>query len=161
MGRIDNAEVTLVIATLADAPVLLDIQIRAFHDDSRLYPQIPLSGPPGYNSLKVMQQDLQQALYYAIKRDGQIVGGAGIFERGNGHFHLHTLYIDPRYHNLGIGTRAMQQIETLHLAVKWTLDTPTYALRNQHFYEKLGYVPTGERAIADDSIILIAYEKSC
>ncbi len=35
--------------------------------------------------------------------------------------------------------------------------TPADAIRNQHFYEKFGYVKTGEEAHPD--ITLIAYEK--
>ncbi len=37
------------------------------------------------------------------------------------------------------------------------LDTPSYAVRNHHFYEKLGYVKVGEDA--RDGSSLIAYQK--
>jgi len=36
------------------------------------------------------------------------------------------------------------------------LDTPVYATRNQHFYERLGFVRTGETVFPD--ITLIHYE---
>jgi hypothetical protein len=51
----------------------------------------------------------------------------------------------------------MEFIEQTYPAAKWTLDTPLYAVRNQHFYEKLGYVKVAENDY--DGFILIAYEK--
>ena len=71
--------------------------------------------------------------------------------------HLDLIYIDPAYHNLGIGTQAIQFLERTHPAERWTLHTPIWAVRNQHFYEKFGYVKVGEEVYPD--ITLIAYEK--
>nr|MCU0480744.1 GNAT family N-acetyltransferase [Anaerolineae bacterium] len=67
-------------------------------------------------------------------------------------------HIDPPYHGKGIGTLAMQFIETMHPATKWSLDTPIYATRNQHFYEKLGYIKVGE-TIEAGGLVLFSYEK--
>jgi len=39
----------------------------------------------------------------------------------------------------------------------WTLDTPDYATRNHHFYEKFGYVRVGSEPVED--FMLLAYEK--
>jgi GNAT superfamily N-acetyltransferase len=89
---------------------------------------------------------------------GQIIGGMVVFNQGHGHFHLDLLFIDPEYHNRGIGTRAMQFIEqTYPAAVQWSLDTPIWAIRNQHFYEKFGYVKVKEEELP--GITLIGYEK--
>ena len=52
---------------------------------------------------------------------------------------------------------AMQFIEQAYPAQKWTLHTPAYAIRNQHFYEKLGYIKMAEEY--DDDFLLFAYEK--
>ena len=51
----------------------------------------------------------------------------------------------------------MRFLEGAHPAEVWTLDTPTYAVRNQHFYEGLGYERVAERLV--DGLSLIAYEK--
>jgi hypothetical protein len=56
--------------------------------------------------------------------------------------------------------RASQQvafIERTFPATVWTLGTPTFATRNQHFYERLGFVKAGETVFPD--ITLIQYEK--
>jgi ribosomal protein S18 acetylase RimI-like enzyme len=145
-------------AAPADAEALVTVQIAAFHDDARLYPGVEIGGPPGYDSIEVMLQKIQEDEVYKIVYEGQLIGGIIIFDYGEGHFHLDVIAIDPVYHNRGIGTQAMQFIERTCAATKWTLDTPTYAVRNQHFYEKFGYVKVGERA-EDDDITLIEYEK--
>jgi len=149
--------VTFEHATPADAEDLVKVQIAAFHDDARLYPGVGFGGPPGYDSIDVMHQKIQEGNYYKIVLDGQIVGGLGVFDKGAGHFHLDVLYIDPAYHNRGVGSQAIQFIEETYPATKWTLDTPDYAVRNHHFYEKFGYVKVGQQEFPD--ITLLAYEK--
>lgn len=147
-------------ATADDAKKLLDVQIRAFHHDEVMYPDEPLAvgGPPDYDSLDVMLDDIEKQLCYKMVLDGVIIGGITIFNRGGGHYHLHIIHIDPLYHNKGIGSQAMRFIEANHPASKWTLDTPWYATRNQHFYEKLGYIKVGETT-ESDGFILFSYEK--
>lgn len=141
-----------------DAATLVRVQIAAFHDDDRLYPGVGLSGPPGYDSVDVMLIKICDDIAYKLVLDGQIVGGLVLIDRGDGHLHLDLLFVDPAYHNRGVGTEAMHFIERLYANVAfWTLDTPAYALRNQHFYEKFGYVKVGEQDI--DGFILYAYEK--
>lgn len=136
---------------------MIETEIRAFYDDARLYPGVALGGPPGYDSVEVMLDNIAHFHCHKIVADGRIVGGIVIFDRGEGHFHLDLLYVDPAYHNRGIGSRAIQFIEATYPATLWTLDTPTYAIRNQHFYEKFGYVKVDEKQA--DGITLIGYEK--
>lgn len=142
----------------ADAQTLVEVQIRAFHDDARIYPGVELGGPPGYDSVDQMLENIEKYPCYKIVADGRIVGGIVLFDRGEGHFHLDVLYVDPEYHNRGIGTQAIKFIEAAHPASKWTLDTPAYATRNHHFYEKMGYVKVREFS-AEDGFALFAYEK--
>jgi GNAT superfamily N-acetyltransferase len=149
--------ITFEKANLDDAPSLMNIQIAAFHEDARIYPGVEIGGPPGYNSLDAVRRRIAEEQYYKIVFEGQIVGGMVVFKPDEGHFHLDLIYIDPAYHNRGIGTHAMQFLEQTYAATKWTLHTPLYATRNHHFYEKFGYVKVGEEHYVD--IILIAYEK--
>lgn len=142
----------------ADAEILVKVQISAFHYDALIYPGVEIGGPPGYDSVDSALRKMQEADYYKIIADGQIIGGIVVFDLGESHFHLDLLYIDPDYHNRGVGTQAMQFIEQTYPARKWTLDTPAYAIRNQHFYEKFGYVKVGE-STESDNITLFGYEK--
>jgi ribosomal protein S18 acetylase RimI-like enzyme len=149
--------ITFERATPADADDLVKMQIAAFHDDARLYPGVEIGGPPGYDSVEVMTQKMREAEVYKIVYDERIIGGIIIYDHGQGEMHLDVINIDPQYHNRGIGTQAMHFIEQTYPAKKWTLDTPGYAIRNQHFYEKFGYVKLKE--VDYDGFILLAYEK--
>ena len=144
-------------AQINDAEIMVEVQIAAFHHDSVMYPDVPLGGPPGYDSVAEMQHRIRTDECYKILDDGQIIGGIIVFIRGRGHYHLDIIFVDPTCHNRGIGTQAMQFLEATYPARLWTLDTPVYAIRNQHFYEKLGYIKV--RHFEVDGFALIAYEK--
>ena len=144
-------------ATPADAEDLVKVQIAAFHDDARLYPGVEIGGPPGYDSVEATLALIARGEFYKVSLNGETIGGLTVIDQGSGHFHLGVLAIDPAHHNKGFGTQAMGFIERTFPANVWTLDTPAYATRNQHFYEKLGFVRVGETVFPD--ITLIQYEK--
>jgi RimJ/RimL family protein N-acetyltransferase len=126
-------------ASKRDAEVLIEIQIRTFVDDNkRKPPDCSLEGPPGYNSVKWNSHWIQHTPYKILSA-GQIVGGLIIFDLGNHHFEVGRIWIDPDHQNQGIGQAAMRKMFELHPDVKkWMLGTPSWAIRNQHFYEKMG-----------------------
>ncbi|MEI8305444.1 MAG: GNAT family N-acetyltransferase [Chloroflexales bacterium] len=150
-------QLTFAPASDADAETLVRIQIAAFHHDSVLYPEIAQGGPPGYDSIAQMRKNIAQHPCYKLVYEGRPIGVMVIFEQDDGHTHLDGIAIDHSYHNRGFGTLAMQFLEQAHPARCYTLDTPSWAVRNQHFYEKLGYVKVGETSYPD--ITLFAYEK--
>lgn len=144
-------------ATATDAEELVQIQVAAFHHDSVLYPEIVPGGPPGYDSVEHMRTQIAQHPCYRLVYGEQTIGFMIIFAQGEDHIHLDVIAIEPRYHNCGFGTLAMKFLEQTHPATRYTLDTPTWAIRNQHFYEKLGYIKIDE--VAYPEISLFAYEK--
>jgi GNAT superfamily N-acetyltransferase len=144
----------------ADAEALTRTQSRAFDNDAVIYPGMDVDGPPGYNSLEETLKDIEKYIYYTIRADGQIVGGIIVFDRGDGHFHLDRIFIDPDHHNRGIGQQAMRFLHDTFAAKKWTLDTPIYAVRNHHFYEKMGYVKVGKKTEGETGLVLFSYERA-
>ena len=145
-------------AAPADAEALVAAQIAAFQYDSVLYPDVEIGGPPGYDSVEDMRRKMAEGQCYKMVNAGRIIGGIVVFDKGQGHIYVGRIYIDPAYHNRGIGTQAIQFLEqTYPAATLWSLDTPVWAVRNQHFYEKLGYVKVGEEVLPD--ITLIQYQK--
>lgn len=61
-------------------------------------------------------------------------------ERPN-HFELQDFCITPEYQNKGYGREALKLMEKLHPSIKiWSLSTSTFSIRNQHLYEKMGYM---------------------
>ena len=82
--------------------------------------------------------------YYKILDDLRIIGGFVVFDKGNGNYKLGRIFIDPDYQNQGIGAQAMEYMEKQFPKAKtWTLGTPRWNRRTQHFYEKMGYVKIG------------------
>ena len=136
-------------ATLDDVVTLTEIQARTFQDDNKLKPSgCSMEGPPGYDSVDWNAERIGKTLYYKILLDGQIVGGIIVFDMGQGHYELGRIYVDPDVQNRGVGQQAVRQMfEAFPSAVKWTLGTPSWAIRNQHFYEKMGFVRIRETEV--------------
>lgn len=150
--------ISIVPASLDDAEALLRVQIAAFHHDGKVYPGGQLGGPPDYDSIGALHQMIQDEACYKITDGEACIGGIALRDLGRGHFHLGRIFLDPAYHNQGIGTQAMRFIEEAYpAATRWTLNTPAWAVRNRHFYEKLGYVQVGEYYLA--GVPLVDYEK--
>jgi len=135
-----------------DVKALMETQISAFDDDNILKPPgCSMEGPPGYDSVDWNIHWIQDTPYYKILSAGQIVGGLILFNRGEVHFEVGRIWIDPDYQNQGIGGEAMRAMFCSHPDVKkWTLGTPSWAVRNQHFYEKMGFAKIRETEIDPD-----------
>ena len=144
-----------------DAVELTDVQMRTFDEDSRAHGQGERGGPPGYDSVAWQIDMMQRGQYFKLVDTQRIIGGAIVFDYGCGHFELGRIYLDPEFQNRGLGSIAMQLIEQqFPTAERWTLDTPHWAKRNHHFYEKLGYVKVREEAIDElGGLRLFFYEK--
>jgi len=73
----------------------------------------------------------------------RLVGGLLAVARpdlGDGEWRCEAIYIDPDYHNRGIGKEVLRQMYRNHPdALRWTLDTPAWAVRNHGFYERMGF----------------------
>jgi len=136
-------------ATGADAARLTEIQKRVFEDDNKLKPAgCSMEGPPGYDSVAWNAQWIDKTPYYKILLDGRLVGGLIVFDMGQGHYELGRIWVDPALQNQGIGQQALAlALQAFPDAVKWTLGTPSWAIRNQHFYEKMGFVRIRETEV--------------
>ena len=142
-----------------DAEALTQVQVRTFDDDARRFTGEP-GGPPGYDSVAWQLQVMRRGLYYKILTDDQIIGGFILFDMKHRHFNLGRIFVDPSWQNQGIGTQAIEFMEKAFPYVKrWSLDTPHWAHRNQHFYAKRGYVKVGEDSPGGGGECLYLYEK--
>lgn len=139
-----------------DLVTISEIRIRAFEWDVEVYGR----GPEGYDSLEQLKESFQRAIYYTILFENIIIGAIVIKEKNAVEYRLGGIYIDPEYHNKGIGSEAIQFLETEYKQVKkWTLDTPYKSYRNHHFYEKMGYVKIKEVHPFNNEFTLFEYEK--
>lgn len=133
-------------ATADDAAELTAIQARTFRDDNkRKPPGCSLEGPPGYDSVEWNAARMAETPYFKIVSGARLVGGIIVFDMGHGHYELGRIYVDPPFQDRGIGQAAMRQLfDAFPKARKWTLGTPSWAVRNQHFYKELGFVVVRE-----------------
>ena len=70
-----------------------------------------------------------------------IVGAAVIFpDEINNRVYIGRIFIDSIYHRKGYGIRLMECIEKKYpFAAEFHLDTPSWNVRTNAFYPKLGY----------------------
>lgn len=149
--------ITIERAVPTDAEALVRAMVAAFHHDTVLY-GVPEDGPPGYQSVEVMLEKIADHDTFTIRRGGEVVGGMVVFDRGETARHLDLIFLSPEHHGQGVGSQAMQFLDAHYpAATYWTLDTPSWAVRNHHFYGKFGFVKTGEHPF--DGITLFSYER--
>lgn len=149
--------VSLRYAIESDAEILKEIAVKAFQDDLKTYGGMP----PKIDDVNWHRSHIKSGMYHKIIYEDKIVGGIKLFDLGNSHYRLGTIFIDPDYQDKKIGTETVELIEKEYPRVKkWSLDTPYKNYRNHHFYKKLGYVKVGEeRPEQDKEFCLYIYEK--
>jgi len=130
-------------ARLSDAARLAEVSKLAFDYDIHYGAPGP-GGPPGYDSAKWQRQIMGFGDYYKILDGKRIIGGIIILRKAVREYEVGRIHIEPEFQNQGIGTEAFQFLwETYPLAKRWTLGTPGWNQRTQHFYKKVGFVEIG------------------
>jgi len=130
--------------TEADIPELTTVMTRAFDDDSKKHLGVEHGGPDGYNNGEFFRKWLfgyKESIGYKIMAEGKVIGGLIVWIFNHGHNSLGTIFVDPAYQDQGVATRTWQFIEATYPDTKsWTLETPTWAVKNHYFYEtKCGF----------------------
>jgi GNAT superfamily N-acetyltransferase len=143
-------------ADILDALTLTDISKQTFDTENIQYIGKP-GGPPGYDSVAWQRKKIEETPYLKIMMGDEIIGGVILYPKELGHMMLGRIFIHPDHHDKGFGTATMNYLEENFPARKWSLETPTYAERNHHFYEKLGYERKGR--VPDCPEPLFIYEK--
>jgi ribosomal protein S18 acetylase RimI-like enzyme len=147
---------TLKKADIGDAECITRIKIAAYNQEFRDFGPGTDGGPPDYTSVECTKEGIQTNLYYVIMLDTTMIGSFWLQEREHAHFELEDFVIHPRFQNKGYGRHCLQLMEAQHPEItKWSLGTPTFSVRNQHLYEKMGYTQVGK---SDDGFLLL-YEK--
>jgi GNAT superfamily N-acetyltransferase len=133
--------IELVKLEKRDIDEFTEIAIQSFEEDKIMYGDYPPLIDIENHALRF----IHQGDTYKILKEGKLIGGTVIFNDRNGHYTLGAIFIHPSYQNQGFGQQVMQLIEEKYSDAKsWFLDTPYLSVRNHHFYEKMGYIKTGE-----------------
>lgn len=159
--------VSIEPARKVNADILANISRDAFHTDAELGNLRTLSGkpkpggPPGYDSPEFQKFVMNILNYYEIRVEGKIVGGLFFSSKNPDHHVVERIFVSPSFHRKGIATRAMELTFEKHQGAKfWTLGTPSWNLRTQPFYEKLGFQQIGWEEAEDPEWRGVWYQKT-
>lgn len=152
--REERRPVRLERAKPEDAGRLTVIQGRAFLTEQQYIPgedlerlhamEDPPVGPPGVVDIGWTKKMIEspECVYYKLLLGERLVGGV-IIALDAEKYHMENfwrIFIEPVYHDRGIGQEAFRQIYMLHPNVnRWTLRTPEFHTKNRHFYERMGF----------------------
>ena len=144
----------------SDIPGLSLVMKRAFDDDAQKHLGKESGGPPGYDNGDFFRQWLlpyEDSVGYKIMAGGNLIGGVIVWILPEGHNILGTIFVDPDHQDLGVGQRTWLFIEETYPDAKsWRLETPSWAVKNHHFYKQCGFVEVSEDPLIpaeDESII--------
>lgn len=134
-----------------------EIAIEAFESDKNTYGQYPPLIDIEHRTVGF----IDDGNTFKIVKDSKMVGGIAVFNHNNGVYTLGSIFIKPAFQKQGIGQKVITLIEDKYSDTKkWVLDTPYRNFGNHYFYEKMGYVKTGEFSPDENSDFkLFSYEK--
>lgn len=148
--------ISIIRAVTEDAENILKLKVSSFSREVKLYG----AGPPGYDSLENQRIAIEKGYYYKIYDNEQLIGGMGVFDKGENHFRIGSIFVDLEYQNRGIGSVVMKLIENeFPYVLRWTLETPYLSYLNHHFYEKSGFIKVGETGPEENGFYLFLYQK--
>ena len=160
LGHLTENEVSVRIelADPAEARMLTSIQAEAFDHEADLFRMETNRGPDGYDSVEATRALIGSGSLWKISLGDETVGGMVVTVMGDGRARINRIFVDPGHQRKGVGGRAMGLIQSRYPEVTvWELDTPSWAVRNQKFYEKQGFVHVGHTLEPVSGFILYIY----
>ncbi|MBQ0036575.1 MAG: GNAT family N-acetyltransferase [Firmicutes bacterium] len=102
--------------------------------------------PPDYDSLVWHKQMADEGHLYKAISDNKMVGAAIIFIDDNlQHLYVGRIFVDSVFHKKGYGIKLMKSIEAYFPHIQQiNLDTPSWNIRTNSFYQKIGYTVVKE-----------------
>ena len=130
----------IVIAEENQIKTIVDMSVRAFETDVNVG-GIKGDFPPEYDSVEWHKQMAREGHLYQAMIGNDIVGAALIFpDETKNSVYIGRIFIDSIHHRKGYGIRLMECIEkNFPFATEFNLDTPSWNVRTNAFYGKLGY----------------------
>lgn len=150
--------VSLSRADLSDAPTLFRLQQEAFLPLLLKYKDYTTN--PAAEPLQRTEERLQgeNTDYYFILLDGKPIGGLRIRVFST-YCRVSPVFVLPQYQNNGYARQAMLMAERSYPNIRrWELETIGDEEKLCHFYENLGYRPTGSVKKLNQ-FTLVTYEK--
>ena len=142
-SRLEDLELSFQEIEESDIQALTPVMERAFDDDAQQHLGQESGGPPGYDDGEFFRTWLlpyEESIGYKIMSGESVIGGIIVWILPEGHNILGTIFIDPDFQGIGAGGQTWRYIEEQYPKTKsWRLGTPTWAIKNHHYYVKCGF----------------------
>lgn len=141
-----SKELRLQQASPQDAEEIRRLMIEVEADEKRRwYAGDERPFIPGFDSVHMQRYHARAGRYDKIMYQGALAGVVLVSTTGREHARIDRLYLRPSCQGAGIGSLVLDLIERKYPQVThWSLDSIRNSPRNLHFYEKNGYVRSGE-----------------
>ena len=151
----------LIKATVNDAKFLWEMQKESFASLLEKYQDFDTSPASEPLEKTIFRLDQPETYYYIIAKDGEVTGAIRIIDKKDGETRkrISPLYILPKFRNKGFAQQAIIEVEKIHGAENWELDTILEEKGNCYLYEKMGYSKTGKTTKINDKLTLVFYCK--
>ncbi|WP_064091264.1 GNAT family N-acetyltransferase [Rossellomorea aquimaris] len=140
-----------------DINTLISIQKEVFAEDYAIYEDH--DSTPVNDTPEKLMENMERYIHFTIWMGKQVIGGIDIRPLDEKRMRLSKLFLSTEYQNKGLGSKIIKRIESEFPSIKdWSLYTPYLNKRNQHFYEKRGYVKIDQVQVTE-KLLLFKYEK--
>lgn len=133
-----------------DSEAITNILTKSFNYDTQLYfGEGAEDGPKGYDSGEIANKVLNDGShsYLVYTEDCELAFiSVDINKREVRYF-----CVLPKYIGQGYGKKIWSQMEELYGNDDWIVETPSYSISNHYFYEKLGFIKTGEKSYGENA----------
>lgn len=124
-------------ASASDAEEILSLQKLAYRSEAEIYNDFNIS--PLVQTLEDIEADFRRQIFLKAIVDGRIIGSVRAFAEEETCF-IGRLIVHPDFQNQGIGTKLMNEIESLFRTCRrFELFTGDRSERNIYLYQKIGY----------------------
>lgn len=154
-----NENIKISTAVLCDLDSILKLQKTAFLSEAELYNNYDIE--PLTQTIESIRSDYQNYIFLKAEYENKIIGSVKAREN-DGQCWIGKLMVDPKFQNMGIGRKLLQEIELkFPNAKQYFLFTGSNSTKNINLYESLGYKKAEE--FCDDKtphIVLIKMLKT-
>ena len=132
------------------------MSIRAFATDTEVGGAAG-DCPPEFDSEKWHRQMAEEGHLFGAMVNDELVGAAILFaDEKKQSMYIGRIFIDSVHHKKGYGMQLMACIENEFPGIReWNLDTPSWNVRTNAFYEKLGY----QKVKSEDGFVFYKKER--
>jgi GNAT superfamily N-acetyltransferase len=143
-------------AIIADAEELLSLQRQAYQSEAEIYSDYNI--PPLTQTLDELIQEFEHHIILKAVVSNKIVGSVRALVKDDTCC-IGRLIVHPDYHNQGIGTQLMNEVENqCNQCIRFELFTGHLSVKNLYLYEKLGYKRFASKEI-NGALTLISLDK--